>query len=94
MITGRATAHQRRVSGLVQARRDGRADRTRSHDRNAYAHLSHATAWPLIQKYSRTMHSRSFGAEAVRAAVPARSVSKKSREACRGDGDRSSRALR
>ena len=37
---------------------------------------------------------RSFGAEAVRAAVPAGSVSKESREACRADGDRSSRALR
>ena len=57
MITGRAAAQERCVSGLVQARRDGRADRTRSHDRNAYAYLRQTTALPFIQKYSRTMHS-------------------------------------
>ena len=44
VVTGRAAADQRRVSGLVQARRDGRADRARSDDRNAYAHRSQASA--------------------------------------------------
>jgi len=38
VVTGRAAAQQWGVSGLVQARRDGRADRTRSDDCNAYTH--------------------------------------------------------
>lgn len=57
VVTGRAAAHQRRVSSLVQAGRDGRADRTRSDDRNAYAHLSQATALLFIQKRSPAIQS-------------------------------------
>jgi hypothetical protein len=57
MGTGRPPAQQRRVSGLVQARRDGRTDRARSDDRNAYAHLRQATALAPIQKHSSAVDS-------------------------------------
>ena len=72
-ITGGAAAHERRAPGPVQAGRDGRADRTRSDDRNAYAHLRQATALPFIQKHSRAMHSESPAPKRL-PAVPAGSV--------------------
>jgi hypothetical protein len=43
----------------VHARRDGRTDRARADDSNAYAHLREAIALPFIQKHSRATILRS-----------------------------------
>jgi hypothetical protein len=47
---GLVRPHTSSVVRPVRARRDGRTDRARADDSNAYAHLREAIALPFIQK--------------------------------------------